>query len=499
MDPNYLNFQMGSSSDFVSMAPYIYHPQNLYYLPQQDSTSNPSNFFPIVSNQVQPNLINPILINDQQQQQYQQSMIYSVSSSANNTNPAAAPTTTTNSTTSAATSTTTTNTSSATQQPQSLQTTKPMPAENDPFFIPIQGIVPPSKNADGRYECNICNRTYTHAKHLKRHTMRHTGQKPYECSYCSAKFTRPDIRTRHALKCRLSKLKESNGGTLPENLQNSVLSSKSSKGASVKKNSHPATSAATKAIFKCAPQIPSAITAMNRAKNVAAAAAAASLASNILNFNAQTKVSSAVPTVSVQQASTSLPSSANVSPSSNSVVLSPKNYTPQQQTSTFVPTPELKPSLDYPTPVSMDASPSSNNDKLHQTGENLPGYITPVEPQLSVFSQHVSQTALVDPELCRVDPVSMDQLYTNINTMNPVNPVAPMASTNDVLSNAYCIYNGGYNANQNLMMNNMNGMGINNINMGVPMNNINGLVSESQPMLFPVNGLSSNMKWQNYA
>lgn len=145
MDPNYLNFQMGSSSDFVSMAPYIYHPQNLYYLPQQDSTSNPSNFFPIVSNQVQPNLINPILINDQQQQQYQQSMIYSVSSSANNTNPAAAPTTTTNSTTSAATSTTTTNTSSATQQPQSLQTTKPMPAENDPFFIPIQGIVPPSK------------------------------------------------------------------------------------------------------------------------------------------------------------------------------------------------------------------------------------------------------------------------------------------------------------------------------------------------------------------
>lgn len=76
-------------------------------------------------------------------------------------------------------------------------------AENDPYFIPVQGILPPSKNLDGRYECQLCDRSYTHAKHLKRHMMRHTGQKPYGCSWCTAKFTRPDIRKRHVSKCKV--------------------------------------------------------------------------------------------------------------------------------------------------------------------------------------------------------------------------------------------------------------------------------------------------------
>lgn len=75
--------------------------------------------------------------------------------------------------------------------------------ENDPYFIPVQGILPPSKNEDGRYECQLCDRSYTHAKHLKRHMMRHTGQKPYGCSWCNAKFTRPDIRKRHVSKCKV--------------------------------------------------------------------------------------------------------------------------------------------------------------------------------------------------------------------------------------------------------------------------------------------------------
>lgn len=80
--------------------------------------------------------------------------------------------------------------------------------ENDPYFIPVQGILPPSKNLEGRYECQMCDRSYTHAKHLKRHMMRHTGQKPYGCSWCSAKFTRPDIRKRHVSKCKVRRKME---------------------------------------------------------------------------------------------------------------------------------------------------------------------------------------------------------------------------------------------------------------------------------------------------
>lgn len=81
-------------------------------------------------------------------------------------------------------------------------------SENDPFFIPVQGVLPPSKNVDGRYECQLCDRSYTHAKHLKRHMMRHTGQKPYGCTWCSSRFTRPDIRKRHVLKCKVRRKME---------------------------------------------------------------------------------------------------------------------------------------------------------------------------------------------------------------------------------------------------------------------------------------------------
>lgn len=81
-------------------------------------------------------------------------------------------------------------------------------SENDPFFIPVQGVLPPSKNFDGRYECQLCDRSYTHAKHLKRHMMRHTGQKPYGCIWCTSRFTRPDIRKRHVLKCKVRRKME---------------------------------------------------------------------------------------------------------------------------------------------------------------------------------------------------------------------------------------------------------------------------------------------------
>ncbi|KAI7556635.1 hypothetical protein KC346_g23437, partial [Hortaea werneckii] len=39
----------------------------------------------------------------------------------------------------------------------------------------------PQKDADGKYPCPHCNKTYLHAKHLKRHLLRHTGDRPYMC------------------------------------------------------------------------------------------------------------------------------------------------------------------------------------------------------------------------------------------------------------------------------------------------------------------------------
>lgn len=41
----------------------------------------------------------------------------------------------------------------------------------------------PVKNADGRFPCNYCNKSYTHAKHLKRHLLRHTDDRPYMYVY----------------------------------------------------------------------------------------------------------------------------------------------------------------------------------------------------------------------------------------------------------------------------------------------------------------------------
>lgn len=81
-------------------------------------------------------------------------------------------------------------------------------SSSDPSFISVQGILPPTKNEAGRFECQLCDRSYTHAKHLKRHMMRHTGQKPYACSWCTARFTRPDIRKRHVSKCKVRRKME---------------------------------------------------------------------------------------------------------------------------------------------------------------------------------------------------------------------------------------------------------------------------------------------------
>nr|POE87942.1 isoform 2 of zinc finger protein zas1 [Quercus suber] len=78
----------------------------------------------------------------------------------------------------------------------------------------------PTKDADGKYPCPHCNKTYLHAKHLKRHLLRRkaaigkvgkdvanvhadTGDRPYMCHLCKDTFSRSDILKRHFQKCSI--------------------------------------------------------------------------------------------------------------------------------------------------------------------------------------------------------------------------------------------------------------------------------------------------------
>ncbi|KAH8729112.1 fungal-specific transcription factor domain-containing protein [Phaeosphaeriaceae sp. PMI808] len=70
---------------------------------------------------------------------------------------------------------------------------------------PAAGKAPTNatKNAEGKYECPHCNKTYLHLKHLKRHLLRHTGERPYSCHLCKDTFSRSDILKRHFQKCSI--------------------------------------------------------------------------------------------------------------------------------------------------------------------------------------------------------------------------------------------------------------------------------------------------------
>ncbi|KAL9026497.1 MAG: hypothetical protein Q9196_004846 [Gyalolechia fulgens] len=62
-------------------------------------------------------------------------------------------------------------------------------------------VTAPVKDADGKFPCEHCNKNYLHAKHLKRHLLRHTGVRPYSCGLCEDTFSRSDILKRHFQKC----------------------------------------------------------------------------------------------------------------------------------------------------------------------------------------------------------------------------------------------------------------------------------------------------------
>ncbi|GKT94475.1 C2H2 transcription factor [Colletotrichum tofieldiae] len=66
-----------------------------------------------------------------------------------------------------------------------------------------KSTVVPVKDADGKFLCPHCTKTYLHAKHLKRHILRHTGGRPYICVLCRNDFSRIDILKNHFRKCSI--------------------------------------------------------------------------------------------------------------------------------------------------------------------------------------------------------------------------------------------------------------------------------------------------------
>ena len=42
------------------------------------------------------------------------------------------------------------------------------------------------------YKCSYCHYMFRRQSHLTRHTLIHTGEKPFECTHCSERFSRSD-------------------------------------------------------------------------------------------------------------------------------------------------------------------------------------------------------------------------------------------------------------------------------------------------------------------
>ncbi|KAJ5335501.1 transcriptional regulator family: Fungal Specific TF [Penicillium brevicompactum] len=57
------------------------------------------------------------------------------------------------------------------------------------------------KPTDKHFRCSICQRGFTRVDHLKRHHLRHSGQRPYSCVFCEDSFARCDNLRDHYTDC----------------------------------------------------------------------------------------------------------------------------------------------------------------------------------------------------------------------------------------------------------------------------------------------------------
>ncbi|KAK3946920.1 hypothetical protein QBC32DRAFT_177817, partial [Pseudoneurospora amorphoporcata] len=61
----------------------------------------------------------------------------------------------------------------------------------------------PLKDANGRFPCLHCTKTFKQKRYLARHMLRHTGDRPYTCVLCQHTFSRSDILKRHFRECSI--------------------------------------------------------------------------------------------------------------------------------------------------------------------------------------------------------------------------------------------------------------------------------------------------------
>ncbi|KAI1839794.1 hypothetical protein JX266_013994 [Neoarthrinium moseri] len=62
------------------------------------------------------------------------------------------------------------------------------------------------KDADGKFPCPQCTKTYLHAKHLKRHLLRRTGDRPYLASHLSRLPAHQAAQAKSAAESRLNQI-----------------------------------------------------------------------------------------------------------------------------------------------------------------------------------------------------------------------------------------------------------------------------------------------------
>ncbi|KAJ5427329.1 hypothetical protein N7465_002399, partial [Penicillium sp. CMV-2018d] len=75
-----------------------------------------------------------------------------------------------------------------------------------PRISPCSPLLPPPprptmKPMDKHFRCDVCQRAFTRIDHLKRHHLRHSGQKPYSCVFCNTSFARCDNLRVHYADC----------------------------------------------------------------------------------------------------------------------------------------------------------------------------------------------------------------------------------------------------------------------------------------------------------
>ncbi|KAF2152399.1 hypothetical protein K461DRAFT_146169 [Myriangium duriaei CBS 260.36] len=58
------------------------------------------------------------------------------------------------------------------------------------------------EKAPPRFRCEVCQQGFTRTDHLKRHSLRHSGVKPYVCGFCNSSFARCDSLRNHYSDCQ---------------------------------------------------------------------------------------------------------------------------------------------------------------------------------------------------------------------------------------------------------------------------------------------------------